>query len=410
MFVSDGIIFYNNRVIIPSSLRKKMLNFLHEAHFGISKTKARAKMVFYWPNMNQCIENMIQKCLICEKFRSNNVKEELTQYEVPDLPFHSVSCDILYFAGYDYLVLYDRFSKWLECCRLKFKDSYNIIQCLKKIFSVHGIPEVVVADNVPFNSFAIKKFAHEWCFEIITTSPFYSQSNGLAEKAVDIAKNMLKKSKESGNDIDLMLLEYRNTPIVNIGFSPSQILMSRVSRTKIFTMRNLLFPKIINGVKEKLIEINQKVKAHYDKTCKVKKVSFKEGDDVVYRYGKEWKSGRIVRKYHTPKSWQIRNSNNNIIRRNSRHLKKSFNQASFGNNYEDINVTNRRHENLNMNNRNQLTVRGIENSENDLIDRPRIDNGIDLSNDNMNVNNGINTRSGRIIRPPTHLRNDYLLY
>lgn len=89
LFVYDDLVFFNDRVIVPMILRKRMLNLLHESHFGISKTKARARMVFYWPNVDQDIENMINKCAVCEKFRSINVKDEIIQYNIPELPFQS---------------------------------------------------------------------------------------------------------------------------------------------------------------------------------------------------------------------------------------------------------------------------------------------------------------------------------
>lgn len=95
----------------------------------------------------------------------------------------------------------------------------------------------------------MRQFAKSWNFEIITTSPFYARSNGFAEKGVGISKSMLKKSKESGTDIDLMLLEYRNMPIVSIGYIPSQILMSRNARTKIIISQEKLIPKVQTDVK-----------------------------------------------------------------------------------------------------------------------------------------------------------------
>ena len=59
-----------------------------------------------------------------------------------------------------------------------------------------------------FGSFEMKLFAEKWNFKIETSSPFYPKSNGLAEKAVGIVKSMLRKSKETGRDIELYLLNY----------------------------------------------------------------------------------------------------------------------------------------------------------------------------------------------------------
>ena len=68
------------------------------------------------------------------------------------------------------------------------------------------------------------KFAEEWGFAHVTSSPYHPQSNGLAEKSVQIIKRMLNKSKRDGQDSYLSLLELRNTRVDDIG-SPAQLLM-----------------------------------------------------------------------------------------------------------------------------------------------------------------------------------------
>ena len=54
--VHKGLILKGERVIIPQSMRKEMLELLHNAHQGIEKTKAIAKEIIYRPGMNQDIE------------------------------------------------------------------------------------------------------------------------------------------------------------------------------------------------------------------------------------------------------------------------------------------------------------------------------------------------------------------
>ncbi|XP_060576202.1 uncharacterized protein K02A2.6-like, partial [Ruditapes philippinarum] len=93
-----------------------------------------------------------------------------------------------------------------------------------------SIPEVFVSDNgTQFSSSHFKEFAKEWGFEHRTSSPGYPQSNGLAEKGVGIAKKLMQKAKDTNTNINIALLEYRNTPL-ECGYSPSQLLIGR--RTK----------------------------------------------------------------------------------------------------------------------------------------------------------------------------------
>jgi len=78
--------------------------------------------------------------------------------------------------------------------KLKNKTALHIIKKLKRIFSSHCIPKILVANNMPFDSYKFRFFSKLWNLKVITSSPNYAQSNGLAEKAVHIAKQILRKS------------------------------------------------------------------------------------------------------------------------------------------------------------------------------------------------------------------------
>ena len=65
----------------------------------------------------------------------------------------------------------------------------------------------------------------------ITSSPHYLQSNGLAEKYVQLVKNLFYKAKEEGKDLFKCLMVYHNTPLSNSLCSPMQILTSRPARS-----------------------------------------------------------------------------------------------------------------------------------------------------------------------------------
>ena len=55
----DGIVMKNERIVIPEVLQPEILRYLHVGHFGIEKTKARARTVVYWMGMNADIAEMI---------------------------------------------------------------------------------------------------------------------------------------------------------------------------------------------------------------------------------------------------------------------------------------------------------------------------------------------------------------
>lgn len=54
----DDIVMKGSKLVIPSSLRKLMLQKIHEGHLGEVKCKRRAREVMYWPRINQDISQI----------------------------------------------------------------------------------------------------------------------------------------------------------------------------------------------------------------------------------------------------------------------------------------------------------------------------------------------------------------
>ena len=65
---ADNLVFLNNRVIIPSSMRQEILKCIHEGHMGIDKCKTRARVCVYWPGMYEEIEEAVKKCPVCNNY------------------------------------------------------------------------------------------------------------------------------------------------------------------------------------------------------------------------------------------------------------------------------------------------------------------------------------------------------
>ena len=51
----------------------------------------------------------------------------------------------------------------------------------------------------------------------------------MAERAVGVVKNILRKVR----DVNVVLMEYRNTPISGLNLSPANLLFNRRLRTKL---------------------------------------------------------------------------------------------------------------------------------------------------------------------------------
>lgn len=322
-----GLLFVGCKLVIPFELRESMLNLVHEAHLGLNKCKARARSLFFWPGMSSQLEKLVLACKLCEKFRFKNCKETLLSFPQTSRPWERISCDLFDFAGESYMTVVDAYSNWIELEKLSSKSASSIIEKLKTIFSRFGSPDIFMSDNVPFNSQEFMSFAKDWNFEPITSSPYHARSNGLAEKAVSICKNLLRRAKGTNKDISFFLLEYRNTPLVNLNMSPSQLFLCRLLKTKLPTAVTLLKPKVVQ--KPVNIVNSWKRDYHYNKTARNLSV-FKKGDDVLVRKNNAWVPGEVVNKHNVyPRSYIVRDEDGGEYRRNRVMLRKSYNKTEL---------------------------------------------------------------------------------
>ena len=78
----------------------------------------------------------------------------------------------------------------------------HVISHFKLIFSEYGKPDTLVSDNgLCYASEVFIKIMQEYNVNHITSLPHYPQANGLAEKFVQIVKNMFHKAREEGTDL-----------------------------------------------------------------------------------------------------------------------------------------------------------------------------------------------------------------
>ena len=186
-------------------------------------------------------------------------------------------------------------------------SSSSTIDAIKSQFSCHDIPEKLKTDNGPqFSSREFSLFCENYQIEHTTSSPHYPQSNGEAERGVQIVKRLWDKSPEK----HLALLDYRTTPVARCGLSPAQLLMSRRPRNKLPTARELLKPRIHSPTKVKTLLTKDKTKQqHY-----INKQTGKDlpvlvpGDSVrvlPFPGSKLWLPAKVVDHHNYPRSYIV---------------------------------------------------------------------------------------------------------
>lgn len=308
MSAYNGVVYKGERTCIPEKLRSETLKVIHSSHMGMVKCKQRARELVFWPGMNKQIEDTVSRCSACLAYRNKPAKEPMIIHPLPSLPWSKVGTDLFEIEGKHYLVMVDYYSNFIEVSQLeRDTTTKTVIKHLKENIARYGIMDTLMSDNGPqFTSSEFAEFTNSYNIRHITSSPGHQQSNGLAEKAVQTVKNMIRKCSSSGNDIYLALLDLRNAPRDNIG-SPMQRLMGRRGRTLLpmtENMRKPVQPSTAEEVSSKLLGYREYQKHYYDRGSK-QRPDLKQGD-AVRVFDKTWKPAELVRKTEYPRSYIIK--------------------------------------------------------------------------------------------------------
>ncbi|XP_062698443.1 uncharacterized protein K02A2.6-like [Aedes albopictus] len=302
--IADGCILYQDRVMIPLSLRLPMLKLLHANHSGIVRMKQLARRSLFWFGLNADIENFVKLCQACLKTAVVPKPESNSSWMLTTRPFSRIHADFFYFDSKTYLLVVDSHTKWLEIELMKYgTDAGKVIKKFTAIFARFGLPDVLVTDGgPPFNSSQFTTFMERQGIKVMKSPPYNPSSNGQAERMVRVAKDVFKKfllepetrSLDTEDRITYFLMNYRNTCNSDDKF-PSEKMLSFKPKTLI----DLVHPK--RQYKHYLEPLPEKEKVFVD-TCSTPSqdpfLMLTLGDKVLYKNNNKHSIERwIVAKY-----------------------------------------------------------------------------------------------------------------
>ena len=282
----------------------------------------------------------------------------------PNLHRQKLGTDLFEWDKSTYLLTVDYYSRYIELSKLHDTSAEEVISHTKSIFARHGIPKKLISDNGPqFSSEAFIQFAQSYGFKHVTSSPYFPQSNGEAERAVQTIKNLMKKK----NDLYLAILAYRSTP-TELGYSPAKLLMSRKLRTTVPLLPELRKPVVVDPslLAEKDAKLKARQKRNFDKRDGIRELSPLQQRNTVWIPDRH--SSATVTEETAPRSY-IADTGDGTFRRNRRHH--------------------------------------LNSPQNNIPDQPDQHTNHDCQNaiSDLNPTNDqeIRTRSGRVSRPPQRL-------
>jgi hypothetical protein len=212
LFESEGLLYFEGRVVVPRALRTKYLRGIHCGHVGINTCLRRARGV-WWPGLDRDIRDFVKGCAKCQEHGNRQRKEPMQSFEIPVAPGLVIASDHFFLGGKAYVLFTDTFSMWTEFYRVQSTNAGHLIRALRQYISRNGIPRVLTADQgSAYTSHELAEFAETFEMQIRVGSAKYSQGNAHAEAAVKRVKKWLKRCNTE-NELCMAILAWHQTPV-----------------------------------------------------------------------------------------------------------------------------------------------------------------------------------------------------
>ena len=251
--VEDNCLLWGARVIVPTELRQRVLEELHDTHPGITRMKAIARSYVWWPQLDKDLETLTKSCMRCLSVKQAPGSAPLHPWTWPSMPWQRVHVDYAGpFLNKMFFIVVDAHSKWPEVYDMPSTTSQSTIDVLRHLFAAYGLPLQLVSDNGPqFISTEFTRFLEENGVKHIRSAPYHPASNGLAERFVRSFKEAMKAAGPSPKFVcyrlENFLLANRSTPHGTTGRTPASLFLRRDLRTRL----DLLKPSCCGQVLDK---------------------------------------------------------------------------------------------------------------------------------------------------------------
>ena len=240
-----GLLFYNDRIVIPEAMRSTIITMLHNGHVSTNKMDKSAE-AFWWPGIHREIRDKAENCPSC-RTAGKNLKTQIPQSEINRLeiitePGQEIHVD---FAGpirsksrgnVYILVAIDRFSKWPTAQICKNTDSQTVIKFLMKYCADNGTPQTIRTDNGScFKSKEFKEYCNGENITRIRCTPNLHTGTGLVERTIRTIKSLTRANLEDDltfeESVNKAIKTIRQTQHSTLKMTPFQLHYGRKPRT-----------------------------------------------------------------------------------------------------------------------------------------------------------------------------------
>ncbi|XP_053686360.1 uncharacterized protein K02A2.6-like [Sabethes cyaneus] len=239
LYLQGEILMKEEKMVLPSALRKRALRLAHRSHPGMSTMKNILRQGLWWLGMDREVEEFVKSCPECQLVTSYSHPPPITMTEMPTNPWDYVSMDFSTASeshNWKALVLTDNYSRFLIAIPMDKTDTEAVKKALKRVFNTYYIPKTLKTDNgPPFNSLELKSWLKDsWGVKLMHSTPLNPTENGLVERSMQginkitaIAKLGKQNWKEALADY---VAAYNSWPHHVTKIPPAELMFGRAVR------------------------------------------------------------------------------------------------------------------------------------------------------------------------------------
>ncbi|CAK1597385.1 unnamed protein product [Parnassius mnemosyne] len=278
------------KIVIPTKLRKRVLEAAHEGHPGIVAMKSRLRTKVWWPKCDKDAENICKACKGCILVSAPSAPNPLKRRNLPSEPWVDIAIDLMGpLPSGDYiLVVVDYYTRYKEVKTCRTITSSEIIEMLKEIFSRLGNPVSLTSDNGrQFSSEDFKSFCAERNIRLYNNIPYWPKQNGEVERQNrDILKRLKISQVEKKNWKEALqeyMVMYNSTPHTVTGKTPAELFFRRQFRDKLPMLQDITHLSEGLEMRDRDKELKEKGKEYADRKRGATNCELEVGDKVYVK-------------------------------------------------------------------------------------------------------------------------------
>ncbi|BHF69055.1 hypothetical protein SprV_0301209600 [Sparganum proliferum] len=186
--------------------------------------KSIADSFAYWPGVDGDIDDLVRRCSPSHQVAKMPPPQPPIPWQPPESPWSRAHID---FAGplniISYLILVDAYSKWPEIAPLNPATASATIAFLRRIFSKHGLPEVLVSFNgSQFTSSTFEDFCrHHNIQRLVPTGVKPAQTSSVSRSKLSVGTPVFVRDyrTEFPDWIEATIVAHRGSVLFDVDVS-----------------------------------------------------------------------------------------------------------------------------------------------------------------------------------------------